>query len=439
MMKACIFCKKENQKPSIEHIVPFSLGNDEDALKLVDGEVCQTCNSSLGSKDESFVRRLDFFRIQAGITNYKGNYAKLVGKNFNVERSNSEIIMRVDMSSNEVPFNGEHQFDKKGDEMHNYDTRLNEDRSISTGYRHSLRFDSGMSRGLYKIAFEFLCKQVGRAYVLDERWDKLRQYILGANHKIRDYIIIAPKTIKISEISGAGGINLFKVKGTDLIACRIQIGFMSFVVPLEENKGNGIFILYKLFRNAYQSHELLVKNYSIALPKPNGKMRFAFDTASEVKLGYISLAVSDFLDMVLNDALEGYFLQNPYDLPDVSTAAILRKHLKAVLSGDKGLTSVLLKKERYSQFLTDEKSNKIYDLGCKLSAHVSPRGKGKKLYKFIYSRETYRRENVNRVTSMYPDVEFVMQIVREVIETIGVVNDHPMVIASKAMEDFPVR
>lgn len=70
--KLCIFCKEVGRFSTIEHIIPESLGNDEDFLC---GLVCDDCQNYLGREIEKPAlekTNIGFWRIFLGIRNKKG-------------------------------------------------------------------------------------------------------------------------------------------------------------------------------------------------------------------------------------------------------------------------------------------------------------------------------------------------------------------------------
>lgn len=86
----CIFCDKENEAESIEHIVPESFGNKVYVMKK--GEVCDTCNGKFSKFEEKaltnsvfVMERARFAIITKKGKNVKGEIKKLIiegDKNF---------------------------------------------------------------------------------------------------------------------------------------------------------------------------------------------------------------------------------------------------------------------------------------------------------------------------------------------------------------------
>lgn len=58
-MSKCIWCKKTNQPPSVEHIIPEVVGCP-DGFVLNNGEVCRPCNNRLGHADRAIAHEFDF-------------------------------------------------------------------------------------------------------------------------------------------------------------------------------------------------------------------------------------------------------------------------------------------------------------------------------------------------------------------------------------------
>jgi hypothetical protein len=71
-MVACIFCLSSGPFSTVEHIIPASLGNDDDILR---SEVCDGCQKYFGKEIEQFVLEktpLAFWRTYLGIKTKKG-------------------------------------------------------------------------------------------------------------------------------------------------------------------------------------------------------------------------------------------------------------------------------------------------------------------------------------------------------------------------------
>lgn len=72
----CIFCDKENQAKSIEHIVPESFGNKIYVMER--GKVCDECNKRFSTFEKTALANTVFVmeRARFGVASKKGNTAK---------------------------------------------------------------------------------------------------------------------------------------------------------------------------------------------------------------------------------------------------------------------------------------------------------------------------------------------------------------------------
>lgn len=95
----CIWCKKDDQAPSVEHIIPEALGCP-DGFVLTGGTVCRACNNNLASLDRAVIDDFDVPAFLAGIPRKggrppailnRGNVRATVGRrgpqmSFNMDR-----------------------------------------------------------------------------------------------------------------------------------------------------------------------------------------------------------------------------------------------------------------------------------------------------------------------------------------------------------------
>lgn len=334
----CIFCKKScGEFPSIEHIIPESLGNTSDDLILSNKEVCVNCNNKLASKDSELVDRLQIFRVYSGVKNKKGNFASFTGTNFKMERRGEEIS--VEIKANDLPdgqnTNSEWNWksNRKGDSITEIEDEVFIDNSVKIDHSYQMRFDQGISRALYKIAFEYLCIERGREYVLDSRWDKLRSYILGENSKPLQYIIIAPKNVNPYKIQISGGVGLVQlVSQPNIDFAVIRIEPLEFIVPLQEKGNSFLFKMYHEIRSFYNSTANIVANYSVAVQKNDGRVQGSFETIDETNLSRISRTIHLYSNFI-NDAALDEFFSSKGERVSISTILSIQKHLFEIVYG----------------------------------------------------------------------------------------------------------
>ncbi len=188
-MTHCILCRKPTSDEPEEHIVPESLIGDlqfnfgdvrpKDArLVLSNDEVCERCNIDVTSRlDEHlqkqlavvkpFLNRVGTKRGRSATTILPGYYARggTTGPQLLFNATGAAINYReVSIPPSELQRKGvESSFDPEAAAIH---------------LRYSMKFTKRFLRGLHKIAFELLCKHKGADYVLHERFDGLREYVL---------------------------------------------------------------------------------------------------------------------------------------------------------------------------------------------------------------------------------------------------------------------
>ena len=176
----CIYCKKAHKLPSIEHVIPESIGCPSDAI-LQNGQVCEKCNKLLGKKLDLHVKdAFDILAFEYNIKRKKGKsaiissrgnlraeYAK--GKaNIYINNSNAPIVdnggQRLPAYNKSNPRHIDAKFSRNGNEI-----SLN----FSVIFGDSPKF----IRGIFKIALAAFALEKGSAFALDSQYDDLRKYI----------------------------------------------------------------------------------------------------------------------------------------------------------------------------------------------------------------------------------------------------------------------
>lgn len=174
-VNTCIFCKSTNNLFfSVEHIFPESLGNKEKILPK--GVVCDTCNNeTLSRLDQALVEfePIQFLRTINGIESKRG---KVPTSSFNNIKIENPTKSHISINSK---------------------SKKNISNQTATGFQLNFRGNKNLddarlkliARSLYKIGLELVCLDHGVSFALSERFDEIRDVILGKKD-FRGYLII---------------------------------------------------------------------------------------------------------------------------------------------------------------------------------------------------------------------------------------------------------
>jgi hypothetical protein len=161
----CLFCKStENSFLSVEHIFPESLGNKDKILPK--GVVCDKCNNEILSRLDAELLEFEpikFFRTLNGIENKKG---KIPVSNFN-----NVTLRNTDKDHIQIHANSKKNITDQTAQGFNLNFRGNKKMDA---VRLKL-----LARSLYKIVLELMVLDHGKDFVLTERFDDIRDIILG--------------------------------------------------------------------------------------------------------------------------------------------------------------------------------------------------------------------------------------------------------------------
>jgi hypothetical protein len=186
----CILCRAPTSGEPEEHIVPEGLIGDlefvssdparpaTERLVLSEDEVCKKCNTERTSRlDEHLQKRLAFIkpflnrvgtkRGRPATTTLPGFYAR--GRSNGPEVVFNAADIAIHQGDNVIP-------SAKGKTRAVKSSFDESSGTIRVTYR--VKFTKKFIRALHKIAFELLCKHKGAEYVLHDRFDALRGYIL---------------------------------------------------------------------------------------------------------------------------------------------------------------------------------------------------------------------------------------------------------------------
>lgn len=189
----CIFCMNPTANEPVEHIAPeglighqqFQVSSQLDRevyLVLDKDQVCGRCNRGpLKDLDEYLQKQFGLLKV---LWNSEGTKS---GKPAKAERPGLFAVRRPD-----GPYVGINAETKKvmtddgviiqPTRSHPQAVRLEKlearDNIAKVRFSQPMRMNKRFIRGLHKIAFELLCFQEGLEYVLNSRFDPIREYVL---------------------------------------------------------------------------------------------------------------------------------------------------------------------------------------------------------------------------------------------------------------------
>jgi hypothetical protein len=163
----CIFCTKDiGPFTSDEHIVPDSLIGD--VIVLQKGFVCDPCNNNrLNPLDEALIQRshLSFARI---VTLDKTKHGKRPRGEFPGFKFKKTGATHVEMNH------------KSGMPMPLTEVSRGTSGEIKLRAQFEISMDEPMVyRALHKIAYEYLCYEEGAVAVLEQKFDVIRNCVIG--------------------------------------------------------------------------------------------------------------------------------------------------------------------------------------------------------------------------------------------------------------------
>lgn len=165
LVKQCIFCKSTtNPFSSVEHIFPESLGNKEKVLPK--GMVCDICNNRTLSRLDEELLEFEPIKLLKTVNGIASKSGKVPPANFNNVRienpAKGHVNIQVHSSKNLEDQN---------------------DQGFKLKFRGNRKMDAVrnklLTRAFYKIGLELVCLDHGREFVLSDRFDDVREIILG--------------------------------------------------------------------------------------------------------------------------------------------------------------------------------------------------------------------------------------------------------------------
>lgn len=174
----CIWCKRDDRKRSVEHIIPDALGCPPDFV-LKRGEVCQKCNNRLAHLDQAVIDDLDFLAYMNGIPRKRGKPPEI--------RSRGNVIGTYEKGAPAVFFNMEthpitthlgERLGAYGRSERNVNATLEKNGDIAkisfdTEFGRNPKF----TRGIVKIAFSSLAWLIGAEKLANKAFNPVRRFV----------------------------------------------------------------------------------------------------------------------------------------------------------------------------------------------------------------------------------------------------------------------
>lgn len=170
----CIFCKKNHESKSIEHIVSESLGNDFYVMPI--NSVCDGCNQKFSKFEQKALSNTVFLmeRANLGIVTKKGRNVK--GK---IE--NLEIQGHPNFKAKHVFINGIYK-----ENIVSYNKETNEIKLLIKSFDKS---EEAAAKLVLKISLESFYKSRKKDIYDKYNFDDLREYVLGISNKQWPFIL----------------------------------------------------------------------------------------------------------------------------------------------------------------------------------------------------------------------------------------------------------
>jgi hypothetical protein len=177
-MNICIWCKKESEEYSKEHIIPEALGCPE-GFELTAGEVCRRCNNGLAHLDQAIIDDFDILSFMWDIPRKKSKFPIIANRGNMIGRctlTDKQIL--INMESYPVKFPNGEMISPLGKSGRNIKASFSTDgkeakMSFNTTLGNSVKF----CRGIHKIAFSSLTYFLSTAVALNDFFDPVRAFV----------------------------------------------------------------------------------------------------------------------------------------------------------------------------------------------------------------------------------------------------------------------
>jgi|GEM_PF-2665586 len=193
----CIFCLRENQPGSEEHILPKGLVGEpvydhsgpfgpyaNSPLVLSNGEVCRECNNDLGSLDSALLQEWGLFRaFWNRSTTRSGGRVAISLPALTVVREGPELNFHVSVDGTAYTIDEQLDVRPRRPGAHSGVELVRRSGSEFARVTQRSEIHKRVVRAIHKIAFEMVCFRQGHEHVLSPNYNDLRKYILtGRGH-----------------------------------------------------------------------------------------------------------------------------------------------------------------------------------------------------------------------------------------------------------------
>jgi hypothetical protein len=165
MAQPCLFCKRTDREPSIEHVFPQGLGLHAD-LVLPRGAVCAPCNTHLGRQVDEALVHLPAVQLIRGV--------------FQVPLANGRVVDRIDLLNGTLTFAPDGELHVEVGEHH---TRWNEEGNIVARIRPNRRRSGDqmrrVARSVMKLGLNLVYMTHGANSALHSDFDPVREAVNG--------------------------------------------------------------------------------------------------------------------------------------------------------------------------------------------------------------------------------------------------------------------
>jgi len=208
----CIWCKKDHNSPSKEHIIPEPLGCP-DGFLLTKGEVCLSCNNSLSHLDHAVIQDFDFLLFFNEIPRKSGKLPEIStrGNVIGYNKENEKVIF----------FN----YDNK--DKVSIDGRLAYPRGKSkVSFKSTIGADPKFTRGILKIAFSSMVYYFGASQFLKAEYDSIRNYVVDGKGERKIILIPADDQNYFNEV------RLIPSNSGNEWLIQLRLGYVQFLIDV---------------------------------------------------------------------------------------------------------------------------------------------------------------------------------------------------------------
>jgi hypothetical protein len=175
----CIWCLNPAGDIANEHIIPESMGGP---FVLPGTVVCGSCNAKLSRLDRAVSDPFDFMTFHAGVLGKRGRMKKVNSRgNIVAEHRKDGSVIRVNSGRRTVTTPDGQTLSGAGQSPRNVMSTMTklDDGFVKGNLSIPFFFDRMATRGILKIALEAVAFQLGDEFVLQPKFNAVRDYVLG--------------------------------------------------------------------------------------------------------------------------------------------------------------------------------------------------------------------------------------------------------------------